>query len=115
MRKTSTPVPWCKVDVDSLPCEVVLRPRSEREVKEQIAAQFDSTTLQIWIADSISREHAESTLLHEVGHALLYARGIVLSDELEEKLVNPVASAVYSVLKRNGWLKLPPMPPKLGR
>lgn len=111
-------VPWCTLDVGSLRVDVVLVPQNGRELGGELG-QWDANTCRIYIAWESPRELAESVLVHELGHAGIFAAGTKLGDtkakesevsDIEEDAVNVLGAVLYGALKRNKMLRFPPRP-----
>lgn len=110
---------WCELDVGSMRVRCHLADRAARslpELHDGRVGWFDADTQTILIGWDVADDLAESTLLHETVHAVVFAFGVRLrggeetSDEQEEAVVNPLAGGLYEVLRRNAMLLIPPRP-----
>lgn len=110
---------WCVLDVGSLRITVwLVDRRSDPDLKDTAAGYFDALRSVILIADDLTSEHAEATLVHELTHFAVYAFGAdpmaahVVGDrtDAEEGAVNSFSAIIFDTLKRNGMLVFPAMP-----
>lgn len=107
---------WTKVTVGSLEIGVYLVDRAKFPELKKNVGYFHAEASLILIGWDLSHDHAENVLIHELGHAAIYASGASLdgdgghTDEREETVVNLFASQMYDALKRNGMLTFPPRP-----
>jgi hypothetical protein len=119
-------VHWCKVTIASVEYDVWLVDQTKEPAMTAHSGSacdcstpgyYDERTQSILIDWELSPPAAETTLWHELGHAILSTYGISLSgddephtSEREEKIGNALWAAEFDVLKRNGFLRFPPRP-----
>jgi hypothetical protein len=102
---------WCSLDIAGIRVTASLRARSAEEIEATKVGEFHADSCSIWVAAELPRDLAKATLLHEIGHAILYLFGVTIDDEdEEERWVNLISSLVFDVLTRNGMLHLPEPP-----
>jgi hypothetical protein len=97
---------WCELEVGSATvCVYLVNPRSKSLPEMRANVGFcEQETGTILVSQYLQEEIAEQVLLHELMHQAIYSSGVPMPDDedAEEKIVNPLASALYDVLKRNG-------------
>ena len=102
---------WCELQVGSLGIRAYLVDRNKFPELKNNVGFFSAEAGLILIGWDLNHDLAENTLLHELGHAAVYAFGVKFSSsDSEEDTVNPLTSSMYDTLKRNGMLVFPPRP-----
>ena len=108
---SAEPLLWCRRDVGSLIVDVYLAPMKGKPLNGLLGL-WDADTHAIHVAWELPREAAEAVLLHELGHAGIFASGAKIgdSDADEESALSVVVGALYGALKRNAMVRFPVRP-----
>jgi len=98
---------WCNLTIASIDVGVYLVAGKSRLLPEMAGKHdgyCDIASSTILIDRALTEDMAEQVLLHEIIHFVCFVAGVPMpaGDAEEEAIVNPLASALYDALKRNG-------------